>query len=72
MVMEYCNEIFNLHIEDNVMTILGKRNLKQEKYGDLTKNHAKCSGIREKWEWVVLKHPIHVYGKIFDDSQTAN
>ena len=25
-----------MHIEDNVMTILGKRN------GDLTKNHAKC------------------------------
>ena len=30
-----------MHIEDNVMTILGKRNLKQEKYVDLTKNHAK-------------------------------
>ena len=46
MVIEYCNEKRtqcndDVYIEDNVMTILGKRNLK---YGDLTKNHA-ISGV---------------------------
>ena len=61
------------------MTILKKRNLNEEKYGDLTKNHAKCSVLtipREKhMVCFVLKHPYMSMGRytgIFDDSQTAN
>ena len=58
-----------LHIEDNVMR--EAYNLK--KYGDFTKNHAKCSvltilrGLSCKKSGVLgIKAPhIHVYGKIY-------